>query len=34
MTYLLGGVRSFQHRGVLFGHFAVVVPTLFPCEGI
>lgn len=34
MAYLLGGVRSFQHRGVFLRHFAFMVPSLFPSQGI
>ena len=34
MAYLLGGVWSFQHRGVFLRHSAFMVPPVFPSQGI
>lgn len=34
MAYLLGGIWSFQHRGVFLGHSAFVVPAVFLSQGI
>lgn len=34
MAYLLGGVWSFQHRGVFLRHSAFVVSSVFSSQGI